>query len=173
MIVLTRRITEPGTLGETGTVTLDVDSRIKSRLRVTLDDGREAGLMLERGHLLRGGELLADAEGTQLIRVLAAPEAVSTVRCTDPHLLARAAYHLGNRHVPLQIEPGLLRFQHDHVLDDMLRGLGLTVEAEQAPFEPEAGAYQSAPHSHSHSHSHSHTHTHGHDHPFVRLPAHS
>ena len=121
--------------------------------------------MLERGHLLRGGELLADAEGTQLIRVLAAPEAVSTVRCADPHLLARAAYHLGNRHVPLQIEPGLLRFQHDHVLDDMLRGLGLTVDAEQAPFEPEAGAYQSAPHSHSHAH--------GHDHPFVRLPAHS
>lgn len=165
MIVLTRRITEPGTLTETGTVTLDVDSRIKSRLRVTLDDGREAGLMLERGHLLRGGELLADVDGSQLIRVLAAPETVSTVRCADPHLLARAAYHLGNRHVPLQIEPGLLRFQHDHVLDDMLRGLGLTVEAEQAPFEPEAGAYQSAPHGHSHAH--------GNDHPFVRLPAHS
>ncbi|MBA6139775.1 urease accessory protein UreE [Pseudomonas sp. FYR_2] len=165
MIVLTRRITEPGTLTETGTVTLDVDSRIKSRLRVTLDDGREAGLMLERGHLLRGGELLADADGSQLIRVLAAPETVSTVRCADPHLLARAAYHLGNRHVPLQIEPGLLRFQHDHVLDDMLCGLGLTVEAEQAPFEPEAGAYQSAPHGHSHAH--------GNDHPFVRLPAHS
>ncbi|MBO9552557.1 urease accessory protein UreE [Pseudomonas sp.] len=163
MIVLTRRI--EASESATGTVTLDVDSRIKSRLRVTLDDGREAGLMLERGHLLRGGELLADASGEQVIRVLAAPEAVSTVRCTDPHLLARAAYHLGNRHVPLQIDPGLLRYQHDHVLDDMLRGLGLTVEAEQAPFEPEAGAYQSAPHSHSHSH--------GHDHPFVRLPAHS
>ena len=163
MIVLTRRIEAAETV--TGTVTLDVDSRIKSRLRVTLDDGREAGLMLERGHLLRGGELLADAAGSQVIRVLAAPETVSTVRCADPHLLARAAYHLGNRHVPLQIEPGLLRYQHDHVLDDMLRGLGLTVEAEQAPFEPEAGAYQSAPHGHSHSH--------GNDHPFVRLPAHS
>lgn len=163
MIVLTRRIDASDTI--TGTVTLDVDSRIKSRLRVALDDGREAGLMLERGHLLRGGELLADAAGSQVVQVLAAPEAVSTVRCSDPHLLARAAYHLGNRHVPLQIEPGLLRYQHDHVLDDMLRGLGLTVEAEQAPFEPEAGAYQSAPHSHSHSH--------GHDHPFVRLPAHS
>ncbi|WP_144967103.1 urease accessory protein UreE [Pseudomonas sp. DE0010] len=161
MLVLTRRITDPGTHAVTGTVTLDVDSRIKSRLRVTLDDGREAGLMLERGHLLRGGELLTDATGSQLIRVQAAAEAVSTVRCADPHLLARAAYHLGNRHVPLQIEPGLLRFQHDHVLDDMLRGLGLTVEAEQAPFEPEAGAYQSTPHTHAHGH------------PFVRLPAHS
>jgi urease accessory protein len=163
MIVLTRRLTEAETV--TGSVTLSVDSRIKSRLRVTLDDGREAGLMLERGHLLRGGELLADTEGSQVIRVLAAAEAVSTVRCADPHLLARAAYHLGNRHVPLQIEPGLLRYQHDHVLDDMLRGLGLSVDAEQAPFEPEAGAYQSAPHGHSHEH--------GHDHPFVRLPAHA
>ena len=163
MIVLTRRVADAETV--TGSVTLTVDSRIKSRLRVTLDDGRDAGLMLERGHLLRGGELLADAEGGQVIRVLAAPEAVSTVRCSDPHLLARAAYHLGNRHVPLQIEPGLLRYQHDHVLDDMLRGLGLTVAAEQAPFEPEAGAYQSAAHSHSHSHAH--------DHPFVRLQAHS
>ncbi|AXQ47988.1 urease accessory protein UreE [Pseudomonas vlassakiae] len=162
MIVLTRRIEASESV--TGTVTLDVDSRIKSRLRVVLDDGREAGLMLERGHLLRGGELLADAAGTQVIRILAAPEAVSTVRCDDPHLLARAAYHLGNRHVALQIEPGLLRYQHDHVLDEMLRGLGLTVLAEQAPFEPEAGAYQSAPHSHSHSH--------GNDHPFVRLPVH-
>jgi len=162
MIVLTRRIEASETV--TGTVTLDVDSRIKSRLRVVLDDGREAGLMLERGHLLRGGELLADAAGSQVIRILAAPEAVSTVRCDDPHLLARAAYHLGNRHVPLQIEPGLLRYQHDHVLDEMLRGLGLTVLAEHAPFEPEAGAYQSAPHSHSHSQ--------GNDHPFVRLPAH-
>lgn len=163
MIVLNRRIDAAERVD--GTVTLDVDSRIKSRLRVTLDDGREAGLMLERGHLLRGGELLADASGSLVVQVLAAPEAVSTVRCDDPHLLARAAYHLGNRHVPLQIEPGLLRYQHDHVLDDMVRGLGLTVEAEQAPFEPEAGAYQSAPHSHNHSH--------GHDHPFVRLPSHA
>jgi len=148
MIVLTRRIADAAPV--TASVTLDVDSRIKSRLRVTLDDGREAGLMLERGHLLRGGELPA-------------PEAVSTVRCSDPLLLARAAYHLGNRHVPLQIEAGLLRYQHDYVLDDMVRGLGLSVDAEQVPFEPEAGAYQSAPHSHSH----------GNDHPFVRLPAHS
>jgi urease accessory protein len=152
MIVLNRRIDASDTI--TGTVTLDVDSRIKSRLRVTLDDGREAGLMLERGHLLRGGELLADAAGSQVVRVLAAPEAVSTVRCSDPHLLARAAYHLGNRHVPLQIEPGLLRYQHDHVLDDMLRGFGLTVRVELAPFEPEGGAYVA--HSSAHSHAHHH-----------------
>jgi len=91
------------------------------------------------------------------VQVLAAPERVSTVRCADPLLLARAAYHLGNRHVPLQIEAGFLRYQHDHVLDEMVRGLGLEVLIEQAPFEPEAGAYQSAPHGHAH------------DHPFVRL----
>ena len=85
MIVLNRRITALGALPETvtGTVTLDVDSRIKSRLRVTLDDGRDAGLMLARGHLLRGGELLADADGGQVIRVLAAPETVS-VAATAP-----------------------------------------------------------------------------------------
>lgn len=158
MIVLTRRVTEGA--ATTGSVTLSVDARIKSRLRVQLDDGRDAGLMLERGHLLRGGELLSDAQGAHVIRVVAADEAVSSARCADPLLLARAAYHLGNRHVPLQIEPGLLRYQHDHVLDDMLRGLGLAVEREQAPFEPEAGAYQSAPHGHGHNH----------DHPFVRLP---
>lgn len=155
MIVLTRRITEACSV--TGTVTLDVDSRIKSRLRVTLDDGREAGLMLPRGHLLRGGELLADDHGVHAVRILAAPERVSTVRCADPLLLTRAAYHLGNRHVPLQIEADLLRYQHDHVLDEMVRGLGLEVLVEQAPFEPEAGAYQSAPHGHAHNH------------PFVRL----
>lgn len=163
MIVLNRRISAADSAEQTitGTVTLSVDSRIKSRLRVTLDDGRDAGLMLERGHLLRGGELLGDADGEHLVRVLAAAESVSTVRCSDPLLLARAAYHLGNRHVPLQIDAGLLRYQHDYVLDDMVRGLGLQVTVEQAPFEPEAGAYQSAPHSHAH----------GNDHPFVRMPA--
>ena len=77
----------------------------------------------------------------------------------EPRALARAAYHLGNRHVALQIGPGWLRYCHDHVLDDMLRGLGLTVTVEQAPFEPEAGAYHAdADGAHSHGHSHSHGH---------------
>ncbi|MGE8392272.1 urease accessory protein UreE [Pseudomonas sp. BIGb0427] len=159
MILLTRRLSDAATVS--GTVTLTVDTRIKSRVRVTLDDGREAGLMLERGQLLRGGELLGQAQGGEVIRVLAAAEQVSSVRCADPLLLTRAAYHLGNRHVPLQIEAGLLRYQHDHVLDEMVRGLGLDVTVEQAPFEPEAGAYQSAPHSHAHS-----------DHLFVRVAHH-
>ncbi|WP_095162919.1 urease accessory protein UreE [Pseudomonas sp. Irchel 3F5] len=159
MILLTRRLSDAATVS--GTVTLTVDTRIKSRVRVTLDDGREAGLMLERGQLLRGGELLGEEQGGEVIRVLAAAEQVSSVRCADPLLLTRAAYHLGNRHVPLQIEAGLVRYQHDHVLDEMVRGLGLEVTVEQAPFEPEAGAYQSAPHSHSHS-----------EHLFVRVAQH-
>ena len=163
MIVLTHRVADAPRVS--GTVTLALDTRIKSRVRITLDDGREAGLMLDRGQLIRGGELLANEQGTEVIRVQAAAEQVSTVRSDDPLLLARAAYHLGNRHVPLQIEAGLLRYQHDHVLDDMVRGLGLQVAREQAPFEPEAGAYQSAPHSHDHSHAH--------DHPFVRVPGHA
>ncbi|AIL61997.1 urease accessory protein UreE [Pseudomonas alkylphenolica] len=159
MIVFTRRLNEAEEVSTT--VTLTLDTRIKSRVRVTLDDGREAGLMLERGQLLRGGELLGDELGAEVVRVVAAAEQVSTVCCDDPLLLARASYHLGNRHVPLQIEGGFLRYQHDHVLDEMVRGLGLQVAVEQAPFEPEAGAYQSAPHSHVHS-----------DHLFVRVAQH-
>ena len=160
MILLTQRLGEAGHIS--ATATLSLDTRIKSRVRITLDDGRDAGLMLERGQLIRGGELLSDAEGREVVRVLAAPEQVSSVRCNDPLLLARAAYHLGNRHVPLQVEREFLRYQHDYVLDDMLRGLGLEVTVEQAPFEPEAGAYQSAPHSHTHN-----------DHRFVRVPGHA
>jgi len=82
--------------------------------------------------------------------VSAAPETVSTVRCAEPQLLARIAYHLGNRHVALQIGTGWLRYQHDHVLDAMVQGMGLNVSVEQAPFEPEAGAYQGAEPSHAH-----------------------
>lgn len=166
MILLTLRAS--ATAQVSGSVTLNLDTRIKSRVRVTLDDGREAGLMLERGQLIRGGELLSDAEGREVIRVLAADEQVSSVRCADPLLLARACYHLGNRHVPLQIGEGFVRYQHDHVLDDMLHGLGLQVAIEQALFEPEAGAYQSAPHSHRHADHHDHSQAHR----FVRVAGH-
>lgn len=135
-------------------LTLPHERRIISRQRVTLDDGSEAGLFLPRGSSLQHGDVLQGASG-ELIRVQAASETVSTLRCADPWLLARACYHLGNRHVPLQIMPGMIRYQHDHVLDDMLHGLGLQVVVEQAPFEPEAGAYGGG-HSHGHSHSHDH-----------------
>jgi len=138
MIHLIRKISGPAE--PRATLTLPLEQRIRSRLRVTLDDGTEAGLFLERGTALHDGDLLAGEDGF-VVLVRAAPETCSTVTCDDPLMLARAAYHLGNRHVPLQIEPGRLRYQHDHVLDDMVRGLGLTVTVEDAPFEPEPGAY--------------------------------
>ncbi len=133
------------------TLTLPYEQRIKSRLRVTLDDGRDAGLFLERGTSLREGDLLSDGAGFS-VRVVAAPETVSIVECGDPLLFARACYHLGNRHVPLQIQEGRLSYQHDHVLDEMVQGLGLTVAVVQAPFEPEAGAYSGGGHHHGHEH---------------------
>ena len=130
-------------------VTLPIDQRVRSRLRVVLDDGREAGLFLPRGTLLRGGDLLGSDEGL-VVEVVAATESVSTIKSTDQILLTRAAYHLGNRHVPLQVEPLWLRYLHDHVLDEMLRKMGLEVVVEEAPFEPEAGAYEQAGEGHHH-----------------------
>lgn len=135
------RILPPNSVEENSTVSLPIEQRVRSRLKVRLNDGREAGLFLERGHLLRGDDLLSNDAGI-VVKVIAAPETVSTVRSGDPTLLAKAAYHLGNRHVPLQVENGWLRYQHDHVLDDMLEQMGLNVQVESAPFEPEAGAYQ-------------------------------
>lgn len=146
MVRLTQRLGEVDT--PHATLTLTLEQRLKSRQRVTLDDGTAAGLFLERGHVLRDGEGLASEDGAFRVLVRAAPEPVSTVRCADTLLLARACYHLGNRHVPLQIGAGWLRYQHDHVLDDMLRGFGLEPVSETAPFDPEPGAY----HTHGHAH---------------------
>jgi urease accessory protein len=169
MIRIEQRYT--GTAPHQATVSLPIDQRTKSRLKVTLDDGREAGLFLPRGQVLRGGDLLQGTDGL-VIRVEAAIETVSTAHCADALALAKACYHLGNRHVPLQIAATWVRYQHDHVLDAMVRGLGLTVAVERAPFEPEAGAYSSAGHSHAnnqdagHGHSHyvGHSHEHSHEH---------
>ena len=156
MIELIRRLE----LVETGvepqaSLTLPREKRIRSRLRATLDDGREAGVFLERGQVLRDGDLLASADGL-VVQVRAAAEPVSEVACADPLLLARACYHLGNRHVALQIREGRLRYQHDHVLDEMLRGLGLEPSLAEAPFEPEPGAYGGSAHGHRQHHGHSH-----------------
>ena len=116
-------------------------------------------LFLPRGRVLRGGDRLLSRDGT-VVGIEAAPESVSTVRARDGRQLARGAYHLGNRHVPLQVGDGFLRYQHDHVLDEMVRTLGLDVVAETAPFEPEGGAYSGGGHSHGHTHSHGHGHRH-------------
>ena len=152
MIYLTLRLDHAHRV--TASVTLPIDMRVKSRARVTLNDGREAGLMLPRGLLLRSGDLLTTEYGSEVIEVIAAPESVSVVRCADPFLLAKACYHLGNRHVPLQILPDELRYHHDHVLDAMLRQFSLEVTFAQLPFEPEAGAYASESHGHHHAHAH-------------------
>ncbi len=149
MLRLIRRITADPAVSRT--LTLPFEQRIKSRLRVTLDDGSAAGLFLERGSTLREGDCLASDDGLA-VRIRAAAETVSVVHCNNPLLFARACYHLGNRHVPLQIGDELLCYQHDRVLDDMLRGLGLEVTVEQAPFEPEPGAYSGHGHHHGHAH---------------------
>jgi urease accessory protein len=154
------------------TVTLAHAERQKSRGLLRLDDGTEAALLLERGTggLQPGDKLLAD-DGT-VVLVQAALEGLSIVTATDPLALARAAYHLGNRHIAVQIQALRLAYQHDHVLDDMLRELGFHVAFANEPFEPESGAYG---HGHAHlqhprvdAHGHEqesgHGHGHGHGH---------
>ena len=150
MIELTKRLKDKQQADTT--LTLPLESRIKSRLRATLDDGREAGLFLERGMTLKDGDLLGSEDGT-IVEIKAAQETVSQVTCTDNLLMARACYHLGNRHVALQINTNTLSYLHDHVLDDMLKGLGLEVNVLMAPFEPEPGAYNTNGGGHHH-HSH-------------------
>lgn len=122
------------------TLTLSFEQRCKSRLRTMLDSGEEVALMLPRGVVLRHGDRVCTEEGL-VIAVQAADEEISVASTDEPRLLARACYHLGNRHVALQIGEGWLRYPSDHVLDEMLRGLGLTVNVQMLPFEPEAGAY--------------------------------
>jgi urease accessory protein len=159
-----------------GVLTLTFEQRRISRLRAALDDGREVALLLLRGTNLRHGDHLR-GEGDVVVVVRAAAEHLSVASTDDGHLLMRAAYHLGNRHVPLQIGAGFVAYAHDHVLDEMVRGLGLTVAAREAPFEPEAGAFThdhvsdhvhgAGPrhgHAHGHEHEHGHAHEHAHEH---------
>jgi len=127
---------------------LPFEMRRKSRLRTTVKDGEEIGLFLPRGCLLRDGDSLQADDG-RVVRVTAAPEDLIEVRCADADALARAAYHLGNRHTPVQVGAGWLRLAADDVLATMLIGLGATVTPVRAPFEPEAGAYAAGHHAHS------------------------
>jgi urease accessory protein len=157
MLTISERVNEPSP--PAARLELPFELRSRSRLRACLSSGEEVGVLLARGQVLRGGELLRASDG-RIIEVIASPETVSTVRAADARMLVRAAYHLGNRHVALQLGEGWLRYSHDHVLDDMVRGLGLSVMVEQAPFEPEAGAYhgsETASASHHHGGEH-HTH---------------
>ena len=141
MLILNQRTTAPAT----DSVALAYDERKRSRLKVTLASGSEAGIFLERGDHLHGGDKLAAENGSAVVEILAAPEKLIEAIAHTPLLFARAAYHLGNRHVPVQILPtadgGTLRFQTDHVLAEMVKGLGCTVHETEAPFQPESGAY--------------------------------
>ncbi len=130
---------------------LSFELRCKNRLRTRLESGEEAGLFLPRGTVLRGGDRLVAQDG-RVIGVRAAPEDLLEVVSSDALALARVAYHLGNRHVAVELQPGLLRFAKDHVLQEMVQGLGLRVSEVRAPFEPESGAYGGhAGHVHGHS----------------------
>jgi urease accessory protein len=127
---------------------LPFELRQKSRLLAKLATGEEVGLMLDRGTVLRGGDRLRASDG-RVVRVVAADESLMEARCDDATTLARCAFHLGNRHTPVEVREGALRFAADEVLATMLRGLGATVSALRAPFEPEPGAYAAGHHHHS------------------------
>ena len=118
-------------------VVLSFEQRQKSRLRAKLESGEEVALMLPRGRILRGGDRVATTDGRE-VEIVGAPEKLLHIESSS---LAKVAYHLGNRHVAVQVGDGFLRIAEDHVLEQMLRGLGARVTHVEAPFEPEAGAY--------------------------------
>jgi urease accessory protein len=134
-------------LKRAATVELDWDVRQKSRFAATDSTGRELGIFLPRGTVVRGGDVLVAEDGS-LVRVLAAPQPVLVITACTQHGtafdLTRAAYHLGNRHVPIELQPDHLKIEPDHVLADMLRAMHLTVTEAQDAFEPEGGAYAAA-----------------------------
>ena len=166
----------PVLLKRAHTVALDWDVRQKSRFDTTDSAGRQIGVFLPRGTVVRGGDVLVAEDGS-LVRVIAAPQPVLHIsHCTQhgtPFDLVRAAYHLGNRHVPIELKPDHLKIEPDHVLADLLRAMHLIVREDILAFEPEGGAYAAQGHGHSHDHAHDHAHdepgqdhdhAHGHDH---------
>jgi len=138
-------------------VEMDWDIRQKSRFEATDSAGRQLGIFLPRGTVARGGDVLVAHDGS-LIKVCAAPQAVLKITCCPNHGtpfdLIRAAYHLGNRHVPIELKPDHLKIEPDHVLADLLRAMHLTVEEVNEAFEPESGAYASSGHAHGLDHHH-------------------
>lgn len=140
-----------------GELVLPYELREKSRLRASLASGEEVAVFTVRGTVLRHGDLLRGDDG-RVVKIVAAPEATYRVDCTTPHALLRCAFHLGNRHTQAQVGDeagiGFLRIRKDPVLKDMLAGLGAKVTEEQAPFEPESGAYGGGHHHHDDGHPH-------------------
>jgi urease accessory protein len=157
----------PVLIKRAATVELDWDVRQKSRFDATDSQGRSLGVFLPRGTAVRGGDVLVAADGS-LIRVIAAPQSVLRITpCPQhgsPFDLVRAAYHLGNRHVQIELKSDHLKIEPDHVLADMLRAMHLIVHEVSEGFEPEGGAYSAGGHGHGHGHSHGHGHDHDHDH---------
>jgi urease accessory protein len=156
-------------------VELDWDVRQNSRFSATDSLGRAIAVFLPRGQAVRGGDVLVAEDGS-LIRVVAAPQRVLRITACATHGtpfdLTRAAYHLGNRHVPIELQPDHLKIEPDHVLADMLRAMHLTVTEVDEPFEPEGGAYGGHVTNDGHSHhGHGHAHAHDHDHPHGHAPA--
>ena len=153
----------PVLLKRASSLELDWDVRQKSRFDATDSTGRQLGVFLPRGTLVRGGDVLVAEDGS-LIKVVASAQKVLLVQHdTDhgtPFDLIRAAYHLGNRHVPIELKPDHLKIEPDHVLGDMLRAMHLIVTEVETAFEPEGGAYSSQPHSHGHGSGNGHSHSH-------------
>ena len=146
-----------------GQLKLPFASRQKSRLKTKLVSGEEVALVLPPGEILRGGDLVTASDG-RVIEVVAEPEKLLHI---ESDALARLAYHLGNRHVPVQVGEGFLRIAADHVLEEMVKKLGAKVSEVEAPFEPEAGVYAGGHQHDEMGHSgkiHDHEHEHGHDH---------
>jgi urease accessory protein len=150
-------------LKRASTVELDWDLRQKSRFEATDSAERPLGVFLPRGTVVRGGDVLVVQDGS-MVKVIAAPQVVLKITACATHGtsfdLIRAAYHLGNRHVPIELKPDHLKIEPDHVLADMLRAMHLTVVEVNEPFEPESGAYAQGGHSHG-GHSHGHDAPHG------------
>ncbi len=144
----------PALLKRAATVELDWDVRQKSRFEITDSSGRTLGVFLPRGTVVRGGDVLVAEDGS-LIQVLAAAQPVLVITACSEHGsafdLTRAAYHLGNRHVPIELKPDHLKIEPDHVLADLLRAMHLTVREAVEAFEPEAGAYSTTGHDHAHA----------------------
>ena len=160
------------------TVQLGWDTRQKSRFDTTDSAGRALAIFLPRGTTVRGGDVLVVEDGS-LVQVQAAPQPVLVVRhCTEhgtPSDLLRAAYHLGNRHVPVELKPEHLKIEPDHVLAALLRRMHLIVSEENVGFEPEGGAYEGGGHAHGHhehGHEHEHAHEDGHGHDHGHPPGH-
>jgi len=151
----------PVLLKRAATVELDWDIRQKSRFEATDSLGRQLGIFLPRGTLVRGGDVLVAEDGS-MVKVIAAPQTVLRISACSSHGspfdLTRAAYHLGNRHVPIELKPDHLKIEPDHVLAEMLRSMHLIVNEVSESFEPEGGAYSAGGHGHGHAHEGEHDH---------------